>query len=89
MHSIGQVPLSVLYHPHLIHTLPVFLHAPCSITAVSLHSPQLGNIHKQEVLETSLAVLNLLSSLKIRAAVLEANMRQAGKRVPNMTEFVE
>lgn len=60
-----------------------------NLKRVSLHSPQLGNIHKQEVLETSLVVLNLLSSLKIRAAVLEANMRQAGKRVPNMTEFVE
>lgn len=38
VHSIGQVLLSVLQHPHLIHTRPVFLHAACSITAVSLHS---------------------------------------------------
>lgn len=33
----------------------------------------------------SLAVLSLLHSLKIHVAVLKANMRQAGKRVPQVT----
>lgn len=44
-------------------------------------------MHKQESLETSLslAVLSLLHSLKIHVAVLKANMRQAGKRVPQVT----